>query len=43
MIEDIDLWLAEEMLKAEREKYEEVIKKAAEKQFWQKLGLEVVE
>jgi len=43
MIEEVDIWLTEQLLKAKREEYEEVIKKAAEKQFWQKLGLEVVE
>ena len=43
MIEEVDIWLTEQLLKAKREEYEEVIRKAKEKQFWQELGLEVVE
>ena len=43
MTEEVDIWLTEQLLKAEKEKHAEIIRKAAEKEFWQKLGLEVIE
>jgi len=43
MIEEVDIWLTEQLLQKRREEHEEVIRKAAEREFWSKLGLEVVE
>ena len=43
MIEEVDIWLTRQLLEAKEKEYAEIIRKAAEREFWNKLGLEVID
>ncbi|KXB07153.1 hypothetical protein AKJ54_00685 [candidate division MSBL1 archaeon SCGC-AAA382K21] len=41
--EEINLWLARQLIKESREKQHNIVMKASEKAFWKKAGIDYVE